>query len=453
MKSAPVLKRQRYKDAIIYFKTIGPLLFLIPITFFFGEFVISAIEANLAINLGIILVGLYAATLIILRLAEAHQDFKVVERFGQEATNGVDMKDLLEQPWIQTRYVRHYLSHIANTGGKMSSQMDQSAIENELHALQKEYDNKLELPQFFIGFMIAMGLLGTFIGLLETLTGISGMLDGMGGVSAENIDKEFMKLVVELRRPLAGMGIAFSASMFGLIGSIVLSMMMISLRRYIGSVVSLSRNVMHSLIDVSFNNQVNATSSYDDRPAPALSSGVSATMLVGKFDLLAKKIETIVDAIQSSTASTQRLVDLLGFGPRMRELSEKNLEELKLLTSKSGDSQKTLQRLVDVGNENLKITGSVFENVNRNVDDMLDYQKQTGQIVTSSLSNMSDNLQKMEETNLGSARHLWEIKEKLSKLSETSTMVELMASGVSSQTVLLEALIEEIRTLKRTSSN
>jgi archaellum component FlaC len=66
---------------------------------------------------------------------------------------------------------------------------------------------------------------------------------------------------------------------------------------------------------------------------------------------------------------------------------------------------------------------------------------------------MSDNLQKMEETNLGSARHLWEIKEKLSKLSETSTMVELMASGVSSQTVLLEALIEEIRTLKRTSSN
>lgn len=410
------------RDLIAIGKTLMPLIFLCAVAFFFREFVVHAVEANLAINLGIILAAAYGVLLIMIRLSDAQKDFRVIERFGQEVHAGVDMKKVLEEPWLQARYVRHYLNHVANTGGQLSSQMDQTAIENELHALQKEYDNRLELPQFLVGFMIAMGLLGTFIGLLETLTGISGMLDGMGAAGAGNLDQQFMKLVVELRKPLAGMGIAFSASMFGLIGSLTLAIMMINLRRYIGKVISLARNVMHDLVDITSHSVPPGHVVREEHPAALINtgSGISATMLVGRFDLLAKKIEMIVDAIQTSTASTQKLVDLLGFGPRMRELSEKNLEELRLISASGEDMQKAMQRLADSGEKNVKANNEA-------------------------LRDMVENLRKLDETNLGGARHLWEIKEKLNKLSENFSMVELMATGISSQTVLLETLIQVVR--------
>ena len=108
-----------------------------------------------------------------------------------------------------------------------------SAMEPELEALEQYLDKKQELSQFLVGLMVGLGLLGTFIGLLETLVQTSALIGtiaksaGGGG----NMEEEFAKIVGGLQGPLTAMGTAFSASMFGLIGSIMLGFQMVIVRK------------------------------------------------------------------------------------------------------------------------------------------------------------------------------------------------------------------------------
>jgi biopolymer transport protein ExbB/TolQ len=457
---------------------LSPLIFVLLLSLKMHKFVVEAVEANLAINLGIIGAAAFGVFLILRRLFAAQHDFRIVERFGYEASQGAFMQDLLEQPWVRNRYVRHYLSRIAHTGGTLSSHMEQSAIENELHALQQDYESRLELPQFLVGFMIAMGLLGTFIGLLETLTGISGMLDGMGQ-GGEDVEKQFMKLVVELRKPLAGMGIAFSASMFGLITSLMLSVMMTNLRRYVSRVISLARNVMFELTEMVHEHHSSLSptdvsillSSNPQTPAaiaaPAAPAGVPSVPLPpaaelpapvpeasgqgnrehqrfggidpamsGRFDVLTKKIEILLTAFQANTESTRKLTDLIGFGPRMKELSEKTLDEIRSIASTSTDQHMLLQNLVS-GNSELIRTLAMF----------VDSQKLASAEGNDQMRKVSSMLIDVKDAAIGNGRHLNEIKEHFSKLgfNKNVEMVEMIATNLSGQTALLEALLQETR--------
>ncbi len=506
MKLTFKLAHETRRDCIAFLKILMPIFFLGFVAWHFEEFVITAIEANIAINCGIIFAALYGVVLILIRLHSAQNDFRVIERFGREANRGTPMSELLEKPWLKSVYVRHYLEHVANTGGTLASQIDQNAIENELHALQAEYNNRLELPQFLVGFMIAMGLLGTFIGLLETLTGISGMLDGMGAPGVD-VTKQFSNLVVELRKPLAGMGIAFSASMFGLVTSLMLAVMMINLRRYIGRVISLARNVMHDLTVIA----ANTRTPYQAAPAKSdsMSSTIGNSTFAGRFDLLTRKIEGLLEAFEISTSSNQKMIDLMSFGPRMKEISERTLEEIKSQSVKVGDHKVILQNLVEVNTSSVqaanylielqqqlketqdemlqtikslagadiffsqrrdqefrdrlfvemkslislqtdqkKLTQSMVEqgtNNLRGIDNVVKAQKDTKNEFETHIRRMVEGLQKLEEVDVGSARHLYDIKERLMKVSNNMGTMDIIASGVSGQNVLFETLIEEIR--------
>ena len=372
------------REIVAFAKLLAPVIAILSVVANFHEFVMHAIMANVAINGLIISAASYGIFLIVVRQVSAQKDFFIIERFGREAMRGVYMPQLLEEPWLKRRYVRHYLGHIAETGGTLSSALQQDAIENELRELNTEYEHKLELPQFLVGFMIAMGLLGTFIGLLETLTGISGMLEGFGGTGA-NMDEQFMKLVVELKKPLAGMGIAFSASMFGLVTSLMLALMMINLRRYISRVVSCARNVMHDLTKLGGAAAGAKQMTAGEIEGMALSATSRASSAANIFDGalssqdiayeirdaslgtaariegLTRKIDAILQSFEASNKSTQRLSDLLGFGPRMKETSEAMLDELKGISSGQIEQQKFFQRLIDISNDTIRAINGIVE--------------------------------------------------------------------------------------------
>src|SRR3978361_1127456 len=69
--------------------------------------------------------------------------------------------------------------------------------------------------------MIFLGLLGTFWGLLKTVSAVADVIHGMS-VGGGDINAVFDQLKSGLAGPLAGMSTAFSSSMFGLAGSLVL---------------------------------------------------------------------------------------------------------------------------------------------------------------------------------------------------------------------------------------
>ena len=96
-----------------------------------------------------------------------------------------------------------------------------TAMRSLLDGLFSRLDESRELSRYMTGLLIFLGLLGTFWGLLKTVTSVS---DVIGSMSLGNGDMNLMfeQLKSGLARPLAGMGTAFSASMYGLAGALVL---------------------------------------------------------------------------------------------------------------------------------------------------------------------------------------------------------------------------------------
>ena len=90
-----------------------------------------------------------------------------------------------------------------------------------LDSIHLRLDESRDLARYLIGLCIFLGLLGTFWGLLATIGDVSKVINGLN-VQGDDGVAMFDSLKQGLERPLAGMGIAFSSSLFGLSGSLVL---------------------------------------------------------------------------------------------------------------------------------------------------------------------------------------------------------------------------------------
>lgn len=77
------------------------------------------------------------------------------------------------------------------------------------------------VSRYLIGLLIFLGLLGTFWGLLETVSAIGDTVRSLGDAGTDALSA-FTELRAGLESPLAGMGTAFSSSLFGLAGSLIL---------------------------------------------------------------------------------------------------------------------------------------------------------------------------------------------------------------------------------------
>ena len=89
-----------------------------------------------------------------------------------------------------------------------------------LDSLGTRLDESRETARYLTGLLVFLGLLGTFWGLLETVGSIGGVIASLqGGGETASL---FNDLKTGLARPLAGMSLAFTSSLFGLAGSLVL---------------------------------------------------------------------------------------------------------------------------------------------------------------------------------------------------------------------------------------
>ena len=90
-----------------------------------------------------------------------------------------------------------------------------------LDSLASRLDESRDLLRYLVGLLIFLGLLGTFWGLLATVTSVGDAIRGLDGTSAQS-SSVFEELKNGLQKPLQGMGLSFSSSLFGLAGSLIL---------------------------------------------------------------------------------------------------------------------------------------------------------------------------------------------------------------------------------------
>ena len=96
-----------------------------------------------------------------------------------------------------------------------------TTMRSVLDGIASRLDESRELSRYMTGLLIFLGLLGTFWGLLKTVGAVSDVISTMS-VGSGDLNALFEQLKSGLAKPLAGMGTAFSASMFGLSGALIL---------------------------------------------------------------------------------------------------------------------------------------------------------------------------------------------------------------------------------------
>lgn len=156
--------------------------------------------------LGVLLVGMILAFLQVVRLMP---EVSWVNSFRRGQADERRRKPVLLAPME------------AMLGGKSDVALSTGSTQSILDSIGNRLDERREISRYLISLLVFLGLLGTFWGLLGTIGSIGdtiGSLNPQSGDTNDILDS----LKSGLRAPLDGMGTAFSSSLFGLAGSLVL---------------------------------------------------------------------------------------------------------------------------------------------------------------------------------------------------------------------------------------
>lgn len=89
-----------------------------------------------------------------------------------------------------------------------------------LDSVDARLEESRDISRYLVGLMVFLGLLGTFWGLMLTVTAVGETIRTL--TPTGNTNTAFTELQKGLQAPLTGMGTAFSSSLFGLAGSLIL---------------------------------------------------------------------------------------------------------------------------------------------------------------------------------------------------------------------------------------
>src|SRR5215469_11229082 len=201
-------------------KLSSPRIFLVRMTVFLVlctllavilyKQLITAFESNILLNSVIIVVLCIGILMTFRQVIRLYPEVNWVNSF-RLADPGL----ALERPPV-------LLAPMAAILGDRMGRMAISAqiMRGILDSIGTRLEEARDMSRYMTGLLIFLGLLGTFWGLIETVGSVGNVIKGLkvGGDAATMFDA----LRDGLAAPLAGMGISFSSSLFGLAGSLVL---------------------------------------------------------------------------------------------------------------------------------------------------------------------------------------------------------------------------------------
>lgn len=173
----------------------------------------SAFMANWGFNLMIICTlatGIGVNMYQVLRL-EPEIEWMNIFRTGQLGRSMAEEDPVLLKPLMKHLYGVH----------RDRFKLSALSLRTVLEGIRAHLDESREITRYMIGLLIFLGLLGTFWGLLGTIGAVGKVIGGLN-VGTSDFVGTFESLKAGLQQPLLGMGTAFSSSLFGLGGSLVL---------------------------------------------------------------------------------------------------------------------------------------------------------------------------------------------------------------------------------------
>jgi len=322
---------------IYYLYTAMPFVGLMLAALFFFDAVKHTIDNNPhpQINYAIFLVTFLGGLLILREVHRANKECRDLDAFAQALRAGKGRDELVQLTRSWTSDIAYTLRMLAGTVGQPVSHQQQAAIESEQHSAQARLEGRHALPSFLSGLLVGLGLLGTFVGLLAALGDIGKMVSSFGSIDVNSADLigVFKGMVQRMEAPMASMAIAFSASLFGLLGSIVLGFMMVSARASLKELCSLLGSEIHELLSDSMPGSAAATS---ERTIERIGE-----VMNGAIERLTRELELSFSQVSVSLATVDHKIQGLVEGAIERVVSRQGD------AAPGGALKDVLQALVD----------------------------------------------------------------------------------------------------------
>ena len=183
-----------------------------------------------------------------------------------------------------------------------------------LNSIATRLDEARDISRYITGLLVFLGLLGTFWGLIETVSAVGSVIQDLK--PTEDAASMFNSLRSGLAAPLSGMGISFSSSLFGLAGSLVLG--------FLDLQSSQAQNRFYTELEDWLSTTVN-----DDSTEPSLNGN-----LAGEVNTALDRLRRTVDQVGSGRAAASAMADLA--------------ESIQQLVHHMREEQQTIRQWVDV---------------------------------------------------------------------------------------------------------
>lgn len=225
----------KIKAHIFHFITPSMILSCIGlfwIIFALRETVTTSFLTNVPLNstiIAVIFVAIIIAFINNLKLYNAIVFLKNIEVMEEsdeitaDDVNSLALKLEKEGQMLNIQNMYTALENLANYGSLNFTDNDARLIKSKLGGRMR---TSRGVVNYFAGILVMLGLIGTFWGLLQTITSVGA---AMGAVSAsfsasaeDGGGADIGSFIASISEPLQGMGVAFSSSLFGLSGSLFL---------------------------------------------------------------------------------------------------------------------------------------------------------------------------------------------------------------------------------------
>ena len=221
-----------------------------------------------------------------------------------------------------------------------------------------------ETSRYLVGLLVFLGLLGTFWGLLKTIGSVGNVISGLG-IDDTNVAGFFNSLKDGLNAPLQGMSIAFSSSLLGLAGSLILGFM-----------------------DINLGQAQNKFSQYFEKIANLNSSPEFSKILQSdnttdkSIQKIYENLDNIVFALKETTQNQNQLYsNFEKLNEILKKINSNSVELDKKLSnflSTQLNTQSSMLQLTNQLNENGLIdkkTKKIFENLDKGIKQLISKNK------------------------------------------------------------------------------
>lgn len=201
-------------NMVVFLAIAGTVVFyLSPLSPKPSLILISAYQANPGLN-GLILAVLAFGVIYHLRQAAVVSPaINWVDAFRETID---PRRARLPRPPLLISAMAKLLIDADERGGRLTPESTRAILDS----IGTRMDENREMGRYIGHLLVFLGLLGTFWGLIQTVNAVGATISGLT-VTGDDTEKAIGQLIANLQTPLRGMGTAFSSSLFGLSGSLV----------------------------------------------------------------------------------------------------------------------------------------------------------------------------------------------------------------------------------------